>query len=118
MADPAVLTDPGTTLGTIAYMSPEQARGQSDLTAQSDQFSLGLVLYELAASKKAFPRGSAAEIMTAIIREEAEPLPASVPAPFRWIVERLLQRNRLSATIPRATSIANFARCATGSWNP
>ena len=84
------LTDPGTTVGTIAYMSPEQARGQTDLTPQSDQFSLGLVLYELAAGKKAFPRGSAAEIMTAIIREDAEPLPASVPAPFRWIVERLL----------------------------
>lgn len=43
----ANLTDPGTTIGTIAYMSPEQARGQSDLTAQSEQFSLGLVLYEL-----------------------------------------------------------------------
>ena len=86
------LTDPGTTIGTIAYMSPEQAHGDVNLTAQSDQFSLGLVLYELAAGKKAFPRGSAAEIMTAIIREEAEPLPASAPAPFRWIVERLLQK--------------------------
>jgi serine/threonine protein kinase len=86
------LTDPGTTIGTIAYMSPEQARGEVNLTAQSDQFSLGLVLYELATGKKAFPRGSAAEIMVAIIREEAEALPASVPAPFRWIVERLLQK--------------------------
>jgi eukaryotic-like serine/threonine-protein kinase len=86
------LTDPGTTVGTIAYMSPEQARGQTDLTPQSDQFSLGLVLYELAAGKRAFQRGSAAEIMTAIIREDAEPLPASVPAPFRWIVERLLHK--------------------------
>ena len=55
------LTDAGTTLGTIAYMSPEQARGEVNLTAQSDQFSLGLVLYELAAGKKAFQRGSAAE---------------------------------------------------------
>jgi serine/threonine protein kinase len=86
------LTDPGTTIGTIAYMSPEQARGQTNLTPQSDQFSLGLVLYELSAGKRAFQRGSAAEIMTAIIREDAEPLPASVPAPFRWIVERLLAK--------------------------
>ncbi|HXJ38424.1 MAG TPA: protein kinase, partial [Bryobacteraceae bacterium] len=86
------LTDPGTTVGTIAYMSPEQARGEVNLTAQSDQFSLGLVLYELAAGKRAFRRGSAAEIMTAIIREDAEPLPASLPAPFRWIVERLLHK--------------------------
>ena len=86
------LTNPGTTVGTIAYMSPEQARGEVNLTAQSDQFSLGLVLYELATGNKAFPRGSAAETMTAIIREDAEPLPTSVPAPFRWIVERLLHK--------------------------
>jgi eukaryotic-like serine/threonine-protein kinase len=88
----AHITDPGMTMGTIAYMSPEQARGQQNLTAQSDQFSLGLVLYELAARKKAFQRGSAAEIMTAIIREDAPPLPASLPAPFRWIAERLLHK--------------------------
>ncbi len=90
IAAPENLTDPGTTIGTIAYMSPEQARGDVNLTAQSDQFSLGLVLYELAAGKRAFQRSSAAEIMAAIIREDAAPLPASAPAPFRWIVERLL----------------------------
>src|SRR5579864_1830880 len=87
-----VLTDPGTTVGTVAYMSPEQARGQSNLTAQSDQFSLGLVLYELAAGKRAFRRATNAETMTAIIREEAEALPAAVPSPLRWIIERLLQK--------------------------
>jgi Tol biopolymer transport system component len=86
------LTDPGTTVGTIAYMSPEQARGQTNLTAQSDQFSLGLVLYELASGKRAFERNSAAETMTAIIREDAEPLPNTIPAPLRWIVERLLAK--------------------------
>src|SRR6516225_7372314 len=46
------ITDTGTTVGTIAYMSPEQARGVTKLTAQSDQFSLGLVLYELCAGKR------------------------------------------------------------------
>jgi eukaryotic-like serine/threonine-protein kinase len=86
-------TEAGATLGTIAYMSPEQARGSADLTAQSDQFSFGLVLYELSAGRRAFPRNSAAETMTAIIREEAEPLPASLPAPVRWIVERLLEKD-------------------------
>jgi serine/threonine protein kinase len=86
------LTDPGTTVGTVAYMSPEQARGQRNLTAQSDQFSLGLVLYELAAGTRAFRRGTKAETMTAIIREDAETLPATVPAPLRWVIERLLQK--------------------------
>jgi eukaryotic-like serine/threonine-protein kinase len=86
-------TEAGATLGTIAYMSPEQARGSPDLTAQSDQYSFGLVLYELATGRRAFPRASAAETMTAIIREEADPLPATVPAPLRWIVERLLAKD-------------------------
>jgi len=86
-------TEAGATAGTIAYMSPEQARGSSDLSAQSDQFSFGLVLYELATGRRAFPRGSAAETMTAIIREDADPLPATVPAPLRWIVERLLAKD-------------------------
>jgi len=87
-----VFTDPGTTVGTVAYMSPEQARGQTNLTAQSDQFSLGLVLYELAAGKRAFRRATKAETMAAIIREDAEALPAAVPAPLRWVIERLLQK--------------------------
>ena len=86
------LTDPGTTVGTVAYMSPEQARGQTNLTSQSDQFSLGLVLYELAAGKRAFRRDTKAETMTAIIRDDAEALPAAVPAPLRWVIERLLEK--------------------------
>ena len=90
--DKTALTDAGTTIGTIAYMSPEQARGNADLTPQSDQFSFGLILYELASGKRAFQRDSAAEIMTAIIREDADPLAATTPAQFRWIVERLLAK--------------------------
>ncbi len=86
------ITDPGTIVGTVNYMSPEQARGEVNLTPQSDQFSFGLVLYELATGKRAFQRGSAPETMTAIIREEAEPLPGSVPAPLRWVVERLMAK--------------------------
>jgi serine/threonine protein kinase len=74
-------------------MSPEQARGNAILTPQSDQFSLGLVLYELCAGKRAFSRPTKAETMTAIIREDAEPLPASVPAPLRWTIERLLAKD-------------------------
>src|SRR5262245_41051924 len=87
------LTGAGSAIGTVGYMSPEQARGESNLTRQSDQFSLGVVLYELASGKLPFKRSSAAETMTAIIREDAEPLPAAVPAPMRWIVERLLAKD-------------------------
>jgi len=86
------LTDAGTTIGTIAYMSPEQARGEAALTPQSDQFSFGLVLYEMLTGKRAFQRGSTPETMTAIIREEFEPLPPATPAPLRWIVDRLLAK--------------------------
>jgi Tol biopolymer transport system component/predicted Ser/Thr protein kinase len=89
----ASLTGPGTAIGTVHYMSPEQARGQGGLGPQSDQFSFGLILYELVAGRKAFARESSAETLTAIIREEAPPLPATVPAPLRWIIERVLAKD-------------------------
>jgi hypothetical protein len=88
----AALTNPGTVLGTVSYMSPEQARGEA-VDARSDQFSFGLIVYELAAGTRAFARSSVAETMTAIIREDAEPLPPSVPAPLRWVVERCLAKD-------------------------
>src|SRR3954469_11816354 len=83
------VTQPGTVAGTVAYMSPEQARGQ-ELDARNDQFSFGLIFYELATGKRAFDRSSAVETMTAIIRESPEPLPATVPAPLHWTIERCL----------------------------
>ena len=97
-------TDPGTILGTVAYMSPEQASGAA-VDSRSDQFSLGLILHELAAGKQTFQRASAPETMTAIIREDAPALDPSLPAPLRWIVERLLEKdpgNRYAATIDLA----------------
>ena len=86
-------TAPGTILGTVNYMSPEQVRGEQSLGPQSDQFSLGLVLYELAGGRRAFQRDTAAETMTAIIREDPDALPATVPAPLRWVIERLLAKD-------------------------
>jgi Tol biopolymer transport system component/predicted Ser/Thr protein kinase len=85
------LTNPGTVVGTVAYMSPEQARGR-ELDWRSDQFAFGAVLYELACGKRAFQRDSAGETMTAIIREEPAPLPATVPAPLQWVIERCLAK--------------------------
>jgi predicted Ser/Thr protein kinase/dipeptidyl aminopeptidase/acylaminoacyl peptidase len=85
----------GTVLGTVGYMSPEQASGKV-VDFASDQFALGSILYEMATGKRAFQRGTSAETLTAIIREDTEPigqLNASVPAPLRWIVERCLQKD-------------------------
>jgi eukaryotic-like serine/threonine-protein kinase len=62
-------TDPGTVLGTVGYMSPEQVRGEPG-DHRSDIFSFGAVLYELVSGQRAFQRATAAETMTAILREE------------------------------------------------
>jgi Tol biopolymer transport system component/predicted Ser/Thr protein kinase len=85
------VTQPGAVAGTVAYMSPEQARGQ-ELDARSDQFSFGLVLNELATGKRAYDRSSAVETMTAIIREAPATLPATVPGPLQWTIERCLAK--------------------------
>jgi Tol biopolymer transport system component len=88
-------THPGTVMGTVGYMSPEQASGQS-VDFRSDQFSLGSILYELVTGEKAFVRKTAAETMSAIIRDEPEPLGKSrplTPLPLRWIVERCLAKD-------------------------
>ena len=86
-------TAAGTVLGTVNYMSPEQARGVAPLTPQSDQFSLGVVLYELAAGARPFQRDSAAETLTAIIREDTPPLPPTTPLPLQWTIARLLAKD-------------------------
>ncbi|MSV28397.1 MAG: tetratricopeptide repeat protein [Bryobacterales bacterium] len=69
-------TEEGTVMGTAAYMSPEQARGE-DADARSDIFSFGAVLYELVSGRRAFPGNAAIESMAAILRDEPEPLDAS-----------------------------------------
>ena len=84
-------TQPGVIMGTMAYMSPEQVRGLP-VDARSDQFSFGLLLYEMVTGKRTFARETGVEIMAAILREEADPLPETVPAPLRWIVDRCLAK--------------------------
>ncbi len=87
-------TEPGTILGTIGYMSPEQASGHP-LDARSDQFSLGSILYEMATGKKAFEHGTKVQTLSAIITEEPEAIGKvnpKLPASFCWIVERCLAK--------------------------
>jgi serine/threonine protein kinase len=88
-------THPGIVMGTVGYMSPEQASGEP-VDFRSDQFSFGSILYEIATGKRPFQRKTAAETMSAIIREEPEPIGKvrpEVPPPLRWIVERCLAKD-------------------------
>ena len=88
-------TQPGIVLGTVGYMSPEQATGAT-ADFRSDQFALGAILYEMATGKRAFSRGSAVETLSAIIRDDPEPIAKvnpGAPAPLRWIVETCLQKD-------------------------
>jgi hypothetical protein len=106
-------TEPGIVVGTVSYMSPEQALGKP-LDFRSDQFSFGSVLYEMATGKKAFARASGPETMTAIIREEAEAIASlapKTPPPLRWIVERCLAkepRERYASTEDLARDLENL----------
>ena len=88
------LTETGFVVGTTSYMSPEQASGRP-LDGRSDQFSLGLIFYEMLTGRKAFARPTVVQTLSAIIQEEAEPVERAnprVPAPILWIVGRLLAK--------------------------
>ncbi len=106
-------TEPGIVMGTAGYMSPEQALGRA-LDFRSDQFSFGSILYEMASGRRAFARGSTPETLSAIIREEPEPigsLAPLTPAPLRWLVERCLAKNpddRYASTRDLARDLANL----------
>ena len=89
------ITEEGTVLGTVGYMSPEQATG-SEVDFRSDQFSFGSVLFEMATGFPAFRKQSYAETLAAILRDEPERLGTRMlqaPAPFIWIVERCLAKD-------------------------
>jgi serine/threonine protein kinase len=85
-------TEPGIVLGTVPYMSPEQARGTT-VDYRSDQFAFGLILYEMASGKQAFRRDTAAQTLSAILTEEAPPMDAGLPPPLRWIIARCLAKD-------------------------
>jgi serine/threonine-protein kinase len=89
-------TEPGVVMGTVGYMSPEQVRGQP-ADHRSDIFAFGAVLYELLAGRRAFQGQSAADTMSAILKEDPPPLvvlnPGVSPALERWVVRHCLEKN-------------------------
>ena len=110
-------TDPGTVLGTVGYMSPEQVRGEPG-DHRSDIFSFGAVLYELVSGQRAFQRSTAAETMTAILREEppdvSEHTAAGLPPALGQIVHHCLEKSP-SERFQSASDIAFALQALSGS---
>jgi tetratricopeptide (TPR) repeat protein len=122
-------TDPGTVLGTVGYMSPEQVRGET-VDQRSDIFSLGCVLYEMVSGQRAFSGDSAVETMNAILKEEPSEvlssgveLPPELAGTIRRCLEKRPQsrfqsasdlaynlRTISSASVPTATGLATRVR--------
>ena len=84
--------------GTPRFLAPEQVRGEPACQA-SDVFALGLILYELATGKMAFPGGNLLQILDQIRSVDPEPLAAEAPDPLSGILRRLLIRDHLARTI-------------------
>ena len=81
-------TQPGVAIGTVSYMSPEQATGHT-----LDVFSFGMLLYEVLAGHAAFPGRTDLEVMRAILDTAPQPLSDDIPEPLRAAVEKMLEKN-------------------------
>jgi tetratricopeptide (TPR) repeat protein len=112
-------TDPGTVLGSVGYMSPEQVRGET-ADHRSDIFSVGCVLYEMACGRRAFVRDTAAETMTAILREDPEDISASgvaLPFDLAGSIRRCLEK-RPESRFQSASDLAYNLRSLSSTSTP
>jgi predicted ATPase len=126
-ASTTAITEEGTVMGTVGYMSPEQAAGR-EIDFRSDQFSFGSVMFEMVTGVPAFRKSSHAETLAAILRDEPELLASRMPqtpAPFIWIVERCLAKDpkdRYASTRDLARDLAavreRLADSPARSWEP
>jgi serine/threonine protein kinase/Tol biopolymer transport system component len=116
-------TKEGTIVGTVSYMSPEQAKGEP-VDFRSDQFSLGSVLYEMATGKRAFRRATVVQSLAAIVQEEPEQIAnvnAQIPPPLRWIIEQCLAKeanDRYASTDDLARDLSRVrSHLSESSWS-
>ena len=97
-------TAPGTVMGTVGYMSPEQVRGQT-VDSRSDIFSFGAILYEMVAGRRAFKGDSAVETMNAVLKEEPpdlDPAQLKVSPGMERIIRHCLEKIPAIVSSPRA----------------
>jgi hypothetical protein len=114
------MTNEGAVLGTVGYMSPEQVRGQA-ADHRSDLFSFGVVLYETLCGKRAFSGASSVEVMNAILKDDPEELPASVPLAFVSIARRCLEKEpdrRFQSAADLGFALQTLALSPSGATRP